>query len=275
MEQPHASRPGRDPYPYRIHITGAARSGTTLMLALMLTCFDIDGGCTRETRLWRAPVRGRRVVLTKQPQDEKLSLFLARRDPRLHVIYMLRDPREVIVSRHGSAPGRYWTNLRAWCQSIEPARPWFGHSRVHVVRYDSLAREPDTVQRELAAAMPFLQPVHPFSRFQEIAELQEPQWRRAMGSIRSISPESLGGWHQHLPRLKAQLLRHGDISEELIRLGFEKDERWLELLAGVEPDRTPSHTSEDESLRRRFDHAWRDSVGAVAYALQRIGLRGG
>src|SRR5256885_11397004 len=64
--------------PMRIHITGAARSGTTLMLALMVTCFDIDGAVARETRLWRAPARGRRIVLTKQPQDEKLALFLTR-----------------------------------------------------------------------------------------------------------------------------------------------------------------------------------------------------
>src|SRR5256885_11036539 len=86
--------------PYRIHITGAARSGTTLMLALMATCFGIDGAVEQETRLWRAPVRGRRIVLTKQPQDERLALFLTRLDPRLHIIYMLRDPREVIVSVH-------------------------------------------------------------------------------------------------------------------------------------------------------------------------------
>jgi len=96
----------RQPYPFRIHITGAARSGTTLMLALMLTCFDIDGGVSRETRLWRAPVRGRRVVVTKQPADEKISLFLARFDPKRHIIYMLRDPREVVVSRHGADPDR-------------------------------------------------------------------------------------------------------------------------------------------------------------------------
>jgi hypothetical protein len=243
------------------------------MLALMLSCFDIDGGVARETRLWRAPVRGRRVVLTKQPQDEKFSLFLARFDPKLHIIYMMRDPREVIVSRHGSAPDQYWTNLRAWRESVAAATPYFKHPRAHVVRYDRLMREPDAVQGELAKAMPFLKQLRPFSRFQEVAELENAQWRAAMGSIRSLSPESLGGWRSHLPRLKAQLLRHGDISNELIRLGFEKDRSWLALLDGVEPDRTLSRASEQQTVRRRFDHAWRDMIGAAAYALQRMGLR--
>ena len=274
MEPNHDTAAGAPRYPHRVHITGAARSGTTLMLALMLTCFEIDGRNVRETRLWRARVAGRRIVLTKQPMDERLALLLVRLDPRLHVIYMLRDPREAVVSIHGTAPDQYWSNLRAWRESVAAAKPWFDHPRVHVVRYDALARDPDGVQRALGAAMPFLNIVRPFSRFHDVAALQDDQWRAAMGSIRSVSPESLGSWRRHLPRLKAQLLRHGDISDTLMALGFEKDRAWLELLDGVEPEATPSRTAETESLRRRFDHAWRDFIGALAYGLQRIGLRG-
>jgi hypothetical protein len=259
--------------PYRIHITGAARSGTTLMLALMATCFEIDGAMARETRLWRAPARGRRIVLTKQPQDEMLALFLTRFDPRLHVIYMLRDPREVIVSVHGTDPGRHWSNLRAWRESVRSAERYFGHPRVHVVRYDDLMRDPDSVQRTLADAMPFLKVTLPFSRFHEHAKIADPQWRRAMGSIRSLSPDTLGSWRNHLPRLKAQLALHGDVSDDLIRLGFEKDKHWLAHLDGIEPDPMPSRTAEHESLRRRFNHVWRDTVGAAGYLLQRMGLR--
>jgi hypothetical protein len=258
---------------HRIHITGAARSGTTLMLALLATCFEIDGATLRETRLWRAPLRGRRIVLTKQPQDERLALFLGRFDPRLHIIYMLRDPREVIVSVHGTDPDRYWSNLRAWRESVRLAQRYFADPRVHVVRYERLMRDPDGVQRTLAAAMPFLKITRAFSNFHEHAELADPQWRAAMGSIRRLSPDALGTWRNHLPRLQAQLALHGDISNDLIRLGFEQDKGWLALLDGVEPDPTPSRTSEQETFRRRFNHAWRDTVGAVAYLLQRLGVR--
>ncbi len=259
--------------PWRIHITGAARSGTTLMLALMGNCFQIDGAVARETRLWRAPVRGRHIVLTKQPDDERLALLLARLDPRLHVIYMMRDPREVIVSIHGTDPERYWSNLRAWRESVCRAERYLGHPRVHLVRYDRLMRDPDAVQHELAAAMPFLKVTRPFSRFHEHAELSDPQWKRAMGSIRSLSPATLGAWRNHLPRLKAQIALHGDISEELIRLGFETDKNWLALLDGVEADPRPSRTSEQRSFRRRLNHAWRDTIGAAGYLLERMGLR--
>lgn len=259
-------------YPCRIHITGAARSGTTLMLALMLTCFAIDGGVARETRLWRAPVRNRRIVLTKQPADEKLAVFLSRFDPKLHVIYMLRDPREVIVSRHGADPRRYWTNLRAWRESLAAAEPTFAHPRLHVVRYENLLHDPDAVQRSLAAAIPFLRSVRPFSSFHEVAELDNPQWRAAMGSIRRLSSSGEASWLAHLPRLKGQMLRHGDLAEDLIRLGYEQDKTWLKLLEPVTPDVSDSRTPERETVRRRFDHAWRDVVGAGAYAAQRIAV---
>jgi hypothetical protein len=260
-------------FPYRIHITGAARSGTTLMLALMMTCFDVDGAVTQECRLWRAPVRRRRVVLTKQPRDETFAIRLARWDARLHVIYMLRDPREVVVSIHGSAPDQYWSDLPAWRRSVAAARRWFNHPRVHVVRYDELVREPDAVQQRLARAMPFLRIKRPFSQFHEVADLEHEQWRVAMRSIRPPSADALGSWRQHLPRLKAQIAAHGDVADELVTLGFEKDREWLALLQGVQPDETRSRPSA-ETLKRRFDHAWRDFVGALAYAAQRVGLRG-
>lgn len=259
-------------YPERVHITGAARSGTTLMLALMLTCFKIDGGVARETRLWRAPLRGRRVVVTKQPDDEKLALFLSRFDPKLHVIYMLRDPREVVVSRHGTDPHRYWTNLRAWRQSLAAARPSFGNRRLTLVRYEALLRDPDGVQRALCEEMPFLKPVRPFSRFHEVAELQNSQWRAAMGSIRSLGVKE-PAWRNHLSRLKGQLARHGDITDELIQLGYEQDNGWLEGLKHIEAAAEESRTPERESFRRRFDHGWRDFLGALAYIGQRIAFR--
>lgn len=259
-------------YPFRVHITGAARSGTTLMLALMLTCFDVDGAMARETRLWRAPVRGRRIVVTKQPADEKLALFLSRLDPKLHVIYMLRDPREVIVSRHGSDPERYWTNLRAWRESVAAASAYIGHPRLHVVRYETLVRDPDAVQRALSTAIPCLRIARPFSRFHEVAKLRNSQWGAAMGQIRGLDSDPMPSWRNHLSRLKGQMAVHGDLADELIRMGYEKDKKWLQLLGGFAPDLGESRTPERQNLRRRFDHGWRDFIGALAYAGQRLAV---
>ena len=164
----------------RIHITGAPRSGTTLLLSLMLACFAIDGGVARERRLWRTPPKNRRIVCTKFPDETDFAAAMLACDSDLHVIFIVRDPRDVVVSRHHASPGRYLTNLRVWRQNYTAARPYFDHPRFHVVRYRDLVRDPDAVQRRLGAAMPFLEPVRPFSRYLECSRDEGGAWLRGM-----------------------------------------------------------------------------------------------
>lgn len=255
--------------PMRIHITGAPRSGTTLMLALMLTCFDIDGGVAHEQRIWRSVPKGKRIVCTKRPGDERVAGALVRLDPDLHIVCMLRDPRDSVVSIHNKSPDAYWSNLRAWRDSARAIQRYRHHPRFHVVRYDDLARDPDKVQRVLAAEMPFLKEMLPFSRFHAQVQVGDEQWLRAMRSVRPISAESVGSWRRHLPRLKGQLLRHGDVSDELIALGFENDKAWLKLLEDIEPDMTPSRAPEEMTFGRRITRIWRDLSGGAAYLARR------
>ncbi|MGQ0742391.1 MAG: sulfotransferase family protein [Alphaproteobacteria bacterium] len=259
---------------WRIHITGAPRSGTTLMLALMLTCFEIDGGVAHERRIWRAVPKGKRIVCTKRPGDERISGWLVALDPRLHVICMLRDPRDAVVSVHNASPSMYWSNLHAWRESARAIMRARGKPRLHVVRYDELAINPDAVQARLALEMPFLKPKLPFSQFHEAAQMGDTQWLRAMRSIRAVSAENVGAWKRHLPRLKGQILRHGDISGELITLGFENDKAWLKLLEDVEPDTAPSRTPEVVTFERWVTRLWRETTGTLAYLFRRYLLPG-
>src|SRR5262249_24060878 len=98
----------------RIHIVGAGpRTGTTLLAQCMIACFEIDAFEAHE-----APLSVHRknvdIYLTKNPVDLNIvgpRLLLAR---HLHVLAMLRDPRDVIASKHGRAPDRYWIPLRFW-----------------------------------------------------------------------------------------------------------------------------------------------------------------
>src|SRR5579863_7894276 len=88
-----------DPRAKRIHITGPPRSGTTLLLALMLSCFEIDGGVRDERRLWRTPPKRRQIVCSKFPDETDFATSMLPLDPDLHVIYIVRDARDVVVSQ--------------------------------------------------------------------------------------------------------------------------------------------------------------------------------
>ena len=238
--------------PRRLHITGAPRSGTTLLHVMVLTCFDIDGPVEAEQRLRRPVPRDRRLVCTKCPGEVEAAVAILRLDPRLDVVYLARDPREVITSEHAAYPGRYFTNLRVWRRAARAAARAQDHPRFHIVDYRRLVTQPDVVQAELMTAMPWLRPTRRFSDYHLAVERPNAEWAPAMRQIRPVCPSSLGAWHRHLPRLQGQIRRHGDLCRDLIALGYEPDRTWMRLLDGVEPDLTLSVNAETQSLRRRL-----------------------
>ena len=83
--------------------------------------------------------------------------------------------------------------------------------------------------------LPFLRQI---ARFTEFHGLATPSAKslKAMGSLRPFSAASIGNWPNHLSRVAGQISMHGSITRELIELGYERDESWLESLCGVTPD---------------------------------------
>ena len=238
------------------------------MCALMTTCFDIDVSPPDEERLRALVPPGGRVLCTKSPDESDYALALLPFDPDLHVIQMVRDPRDVIVSKYGPGPASYFTNLQSWRRN-KPSARWRSHSRAHVVSYERLVNRPDAVQAELGAAMPFLRTVCAFSAYSErasdLAVSRDLYWSEAMHAIRPPGPESIGRWRQHLERVKGQIARHGDISDELIELGLEDNNSWLALLEFVAPDLSHSHMPEHLDIKSRITRSWRNVVGMLSY----------
>jgi hypothetical protein len=168
----------------------------------------------------------------------------------------MRDPRDVIVSRHGKDQTRYWTSLRVWKQRVPLVRALQGHERFLLVRYEDLVTDPDGVERRIRDRMPFLASVRPFSAFASVAT---PSARalEALGPVRPFDTDSIGSWRNHLPRVAGQLAQHGPITEELVAFGYERDGTWVSTLDGVVPDLSRSHRGEGSRRRwlRRVGHA--------------------
>ena len=258
----------------RIHIVGCGpRSGTTLLTELMAACFDIDARTEHETRLFAWPPLRARIFLTKAPRDILVVEPVLRLMHNLHVIYMLRDPRDMIVSRHGGNPERYWSGLKFWKRYAPVGRRLASHPRFITLRYEDLVLDPDGIQAQLAARMPFLRTRAPFSRYHEVARPSR-QSLAALRSFRPISAASVGRWRDHLPRVAGQLALHGSITDDLIVYGFEEDATWERSLEGVEPDTSPSHMAEHfppdaiaERARGRYTKA-----AVIVLAHQRLPL---
>lgn len=212
------------------------------MLELLATGFEFSAVSKTEVSLLDIPegVPEDGAVCTKNPQDHRLVSALIDRDENQWFLSMVRDPRDVISSRHGLHPGVYWANLRQWRGWLDSTRPFRHHPRLIEVRYEELVKNPDAVQQTFAKRLPFLAAVMQFSEFHKVAKPSR-QSLTAMGEVRPVSSASIGRWRQNLPRIAGQLRIHGPITEELIELGYEEDDRWLSLLEGVAADTSPGH----------------------------------
>lgn len=160
----------------------------------------------------------------------------------LYVIYMLRDPRDVVVSKHPWDKNKYWTNLKVWKMWTEMGRELKGHPRFIIVSYEELVSRPDAVQNVIAKRLPFLVKTCSFSVFYRKAKPSSYNLA-ALKGLRPVSTNSVGNWRNHKARLVNQLNKYGSISEDLIELGYESNDHWEKELIGVPPDPTPTHPS--------------------------------
>ncbi|HUF62353.1 MAG TPA: sulfotransferase [Verrucomicrobiales bacterium] len=222
----------------RLHIVGCPRSGTTLLLEMLGSCFANAGRCEHELDLFQNPQWSDGVFVSKQPSDIRSlrRVFLA--DPALFVIYVVRDPRAVVASVHASRPDRYFVDYAEWKYCQDAAERLRGHARFLELRFEDLVRDPDTVQARIEDCFPWLERLHAFSEYHRHAAASEAS-RVAMHGMRPVDSGRVESWRQHLPRICAQARRYPSMVEDLIRAGYESDGGWVKELDGVKPLLSP------------------------------------
>jgi hypothetical protein len=218
-----------------LHIVACSpRSGTTLLHEAMVTCFRVDKHYDHEIRFQLVSADDDQVVISKRPKDT-MYMPAVIDDPELYVIYVMRDPRDVIVSRHGKNKDMYYSNIRLWRELHGYAKSLYGHERFLAVRYEDFVTNPDAAQDRIAAKFPWLEKTHDFSEYHEYAEVSTKS-RLAMHDVRPIAPTSVGVWKNHLGRVKGQQLIHGSLTPDLIECGYETSADWERILDPVEAD---------------------------------------
>ena len=228
----------------RIHIVGCGpRTGTTLLTEMMISSYKIDVFTDHEDRIAKPPKKSGKVFLTKSPKDIIVVEPVLKVMKDLYVILMLRDPRDSIVSMHGTDKERYWSNLNYWKNFMPFAERLMDHPRFLVLRYEDLAKDPNAVQSKISNFLPFLEKTHDFSEYHRTAKPSSDS-KLALGAVRPVSDKSIGNWRNHKERIVGQLQEHGSISQDLIRYGYEDNTEWEKELEGVTPDLRESHGSD-------------------------------
>lgn len=172
-------------------------------------------------------------------------------DPNLYVICMIRDPRDIISSKHKKDPEKYWAGLKFWNNYTKEFDRLADHSRFIPVRYEYFVSNPDKIQNLLLTKIPFLKKKYLFSDFQNHAKVSDSS-KKALGKLRPFDPTSVGKWKQHKGRIAGQMSLHGSLVNDLIKYGFESDIDWLQELDKKDKNLSSSHFSEYFSIKDKI-----------------------
>lgn len=222
----------------RLHVVGCPRSGTTLMMEMLATCYEHDAHCEHEETFFTIPDVQSGLYLSKQPNDVNWIKPVAQTDQSAFFVAMIRDPRSVVTSLHSGHEGVYFANYRIWKKAERSIDKIAGYPNVMVVRFEHLTANPDQLQERLEEVFPFLVRKYRFSEYHHYASVSSGS-ARALGGVRPVSGTANKGWQQHLSRLKQQVRRHPGLVDDLVRWGYEEDGKWQKILDDVTPIRYP------------------------------------
>lgn len=226
--------------PDPIFVIGQPRSGTTLMEMMLSTAssvascgeltlaadlsrpfvenekpFDISTAraFAQEFRELMPPIpKGSAAFVDKMPHNYQRVGFLLSAFPNARIVNMMRDPRDVGLSkwiRRFPAPGmRYASDLTAIAHSANLYRKYMAHwdqvfgGRILTVPYEDLVADPETHSRRVAGFCDITwhaQMMHPEENTRQVRTASIDQVRQ------KISTKSIGGWRKVADQIQPML----------------------------------------------------------------------
>lgn len=207
-----------------IYLGGCGRSGTTILLSILSSHPEIFAfgpeldmykktkfkhrdvfGPFRKDRLYRILLRSK-VPETcnrwaeKTPRNiRNISVINSHHNGNYRFINIVRDGRDVILSKHPKSPDTYWVDPDRWIRDVSLGLAEIYNPRVHTLRYEDLITDFET---EIKKICDFLD----IPLCDEILNWHDHATVRSnkayFGEVKSIFTSSTGKWKQekNLPR---------------------------------------------------------------------------
>lgn len=236
----------------QIHIVACSpRTGTTLLHEAMVTCFKVDKHYDHEIRFEQSFANEGDVLVTKRPKDTYYMTQVVDNIPNFYVIYLLRDPRDSICSRHGKDMSKYYANISLWRHLHSFGKRLRQSPKCLEIKYEDFVSDPNAVQQHIMERFGFLEKKHDFSDYHLHAKVSEGS-AKALKGMRPISADSIGLWQNNLGRIKGQSVSHGSITPDLIENAYESSDEWEAVLLNQTPDFSKSRYPEKISLLKKL-----------------------
>jgi len=225
---------GLTPLKTHVVICGFPRSGSTLLQLMAATCVaELRSFDREESGLVAARVflRNHRYMLTKLPRDiywiDEIREYYANRMANVRFIITLRDPRDLLTSKHKGRPDEYYVSCERWKTIYDHYRYVLHFDDVLVVRFEDLIDEVDRIEQQLTAFIGWEQ----VASFRSFYARDKGKFNTiALGDIRPLDRKGIGRWRkpEHRDRIKNILSEMPDLPKYLIELGYESDKSWIE-----------------------------------------------
>ena len=223
-----------------IVIGGCARSGTTLLLSVLSSHPEICA-IPQETQIFcptaydpkptsHAAIRpnlvdeylpdrrsstGCKYWCEKTPKNVRFfGRLIKELTRRIKLIHIVRDGRDVVVSRHPKRPDDYWVSPKRWIEDVTLGREVEHHARVLTIRYEDLVLN-FKATAEVIGHFLQLGETSAFHDFPAKATIQKSEaWSSA---IRPLDSGSIGRWKADEFTDRVDELMQDDRAVELLR----------------------------------------------------------
>ncbi|MGD2124847.1 MAG: sulfotransferase [Desulfobacteraceae bacterium] len=227
--------------PPNIVITGSFRSGTSLLFLLFPHAFrDViisgDESDALETKLpssfkWR---------VSKRPNDiHRVRVIYKKLDP--YFIYMIRDPRDCLVSWKQSKNNYHIISFNEWLRNLLFAES-SKSTKLIFLRFEDMIRDPIQTQNHLLERVEGLEKLHDLDQCYRYIDRDSPVTQQlshdsgptmSSETIRPIDPSVIGSWRHHKLRVREQLKQFPEMQAVLEKYGYEEDDSWQNSLEDV------------------------------------------
>src|SRR5580693_2858266 len=149
----------------RIYIQGCARSGNTLIRELCGSAFQgvelvkltkdtAECSLAHLVELLQQPAKSASTSVRVASRNYENSLAmdrdLLRANPDVKILWMLRDPRDILTSIHANQPDKYYVTPDRLIKSLQLYLQFKDEPQVLAVRYEELVSQPDAMQGKIS-----------------------------------------------------------------------------------------------------------------------------
>ncbi|MFH1742892.1 MAG: hypothetical protein ABIH23_28135 [bacterium] len=223
--------------PPNIVISGAFRSGTTFLFLAFPHAFADVVTNGRESKVLETELPAKyKWRVSKSPNDiHQVRIIHERLDP--FIIYMLRDPRDSIVSWKKSK-NDYHLSYNEWQRNLLFAESSKSQKMIFV-RFEDMIQSPDRTQEYLMARIEGLEKKHALSECHRYMDEDSPIAQqlshdsgpeRTGEKARPMDSSVIGTWIHDKERIRDQLARFPELQATLEKYGYEQDDEWQKLL---------------------------------------------